>query len=523
VTQLSFDQRPAAPRQVLLCFLAVLLAWAVAQWLWVRPEAIGASWRECDTQAIARNFSRYGVDLLRPRIDWGGDGPGYVESEMPLYTAGVALLLQRFGEVEWPGQFLSLLALAGTSLALALGTRRRLGNAPAALAGLALLGSQLGVSLSVSVMPDASALLGFTLGWLAFLRFAELGRSRDLWLSGAATLLAAWVKAPALQLGLAQFLLLALAHRERLKRFDTWLVWALVLLGAAAQLWQARQLFLETGLTFGVLSGGDTKFPSAGHLLMPGLYLDLLEMALRFGPGLVGLLALLALLLWRRLAATEFALLASYGLGVVVSMRYSHSPDSGAHYHVFGALLGAWLVGRAAAVATQSSLGWRGPRLFAAATLGLVLVPYLGHALLERDWRANVRSASTVRLAKLAAAHSRPGDLLVVRSPKPTRDPFWQRRNNFEEPTVLYLADRRGWVLPADAVFEQELPRFGARGARLFVDSRPAPLHPLPPAPAAQLVHAGPEGSLWRLEASEPPSGPAPQKPPLEPAARTEH
>jgi hypothetical protein len=492
-------QQPAPPRRVFVWFLGALCAWALAQWLWVRPESIGASWRECDTQAIARNFHRFGLDLLRPRIDWGGDGPGFVESELPLYTAGVALLLNRFGEAEWPGQLLSLLALCATASALALGTRQRFGNAPAALCGLALLGSQLGVSLSISVMPDASALLCFTLGWLAFLDYADSGRRRSLWLAGAATLLAAWIKAPALQLGVAQFLLLALSHRERLRRPETWLVWALVLCGAALQLWHARQLYLETGLTFGVLSGGDTKFPHAEHLAMPGLYLDLVAMALRFGPGLIGLAAGAALLWTRRMGAAELALAASYVLGAVVSMRYSHSPDSGAHYHMFGTLLGSWWVGKAAWVATQRSWAWRGRSVFAAASLGLAVAPYLGHALLERDWRRQVTTAQTVELARLAAEHSRPGELLVVRSPKPREDPFWRRRNNFEEPTILYLADRRGWVLPADEPLDRGLEDCRRRGARLFVDGRPASLAPPPPVPGARLLFAGSQGSLWSL------------------------
>ena len=40
------------------------------------------SWRQTDTAAIARNL---------PQVDWGGSGPGYVESEFPIYTYSVAL------------------------------------------------------------------------------------------------------------------------------------------------------------------------------------------------------------------------------------------------------------------------------------------------------------------------------------------------------------------------------------------------------------------------------------------------
>jgi hypothetical protein len=43
------------------------------------------SWRETDIGGIARNFYREGMNLFYPRIDWRGDGPGYVEMEFPLY------------------------------------------------------------------------------------------------------------------------------------------------------------------------------------------------------------------------------------------------------------------------------------------------------------------------------------------------------------------------------------------------------------------------------------------------------
>ena len=50
--------------------------------------------RQSDTSAIIRNMQRDGIDLLHPRIDWGGPKPVTVESELPLYNAMAALVLQ---------------------------------------------------------------------------------------------------------------------------------------------------------------------------------------------------------------------------------------------------------------------------------------------------------------------------------------------------------------------------------------------------------------------------------------------
>jgi hypothetical protein len=56
------------------------------------PLADWHSWRQADTAAVARNFERFGIDLLRPRYDdlsniqSGSDNPyGYRMVEMPLY------------------------------------------------------------------------------------------------------------------------------------------------------------------------------------------------------------------------------------------------------------------------------------------------------------------------------------------------------------------------------------------------------------------------------------------------------
>jgi hypothetical protein len=60
--------------------LFFLGAWIRSLDVW-RPVdgRIRESWRECDYAAVARNFYREGMDILYPRIDWRGDGPGYAE------------------------------------------------------------------------------------------------------------------------------------------------------------------------------------------------------------------------------------------------------------------------------------------------------------------------------------------------------------------------------------------------------------------------------------------------------------
>ena len=91
------EPTPGLRRGRTLALLA-MLGFAVALTLGV-PMGIGSSWRECDTQAIARNFLLDDFDLLRPRIDWRGDTDGAVECEFPLYQALIALTMKSL--IRW--------------------------------------------------------------------------------------------------------------------------------------------------------------------------------------------------------------------------------------------------------------------------------------------------------------------------------------------------------------------------------------------------------------------------------------
>lgn len=186
-----------------LAWSAVAL-FAVLAWFAV-PHGIGFSWRECDTQAIARNFVADGFDPLRPRIDWRGDGDGAVECEFPLFQLGVGAVLRMVGDAEWPGRLLALLATAWAALALhrLLETRSGPGGALAGL--LVFLTSGSAVMLATRVMPDAVSLAFGLAAVLAFVRYLAGGRAVALWASMAALALAGLQKPLALQFGLVLF------------------------------------------------------------------------------------------------------------------------------------------------------------------------------------------------------------------------------------------------------------------------------------------------------------------------------
>lgn len=478
--------------------------WLGLQWYVRRPDAIVedfTGWRSADTQTIARNFWRDRIDLAHPRIAWGGDGPGYVEAELQLYPALIAIFANLFGPGEWPGQAISLLSVA-LAYALLYGELSRRFAPDAALAGCALLLFSRGpTGHSTAVQPDSLAFLFFVLGWLTFLRFWRSSSSSSLVVSSGAGALAALLKPTNLALGVAQFVFLALRDRQRLRDPKIWAMWATVLLLLGLHLWSARDLFIEYGNTFGVLSGGDSKAPKLRHLAMPGVWLGAFKTSVVWGTGIPAALAAIVLALRRKLLSEELALAAATLSLLVVSLRYTSHGEWGNHYVLSAGVLGAWLV--AHAYAEVKPFAHRGVVQRAVLVLGVSAIA------LAQYTHAVYRILTTPIEPEVALGHElsevmRPGeDLIVVRARSMLYDDFWSTLNNYQDPRIFYLADVRGWVLPNDDPGTDHLLEYWRKGARYYAE--PAdPFHQYPAVTNyltahAELLFDGEVGKIWRL------------------------
>ena len=451
---------PAPDPRVRLGALIALLVHAVVIWWLFADQPIGGSWREAETQAMAHNLVGDGFDLLHPRVDWRGASDGRVECEFPLYQAIVGALLAWRGDVEWPGRLLSLLSLLVTAGSLFALAERRCGSWPAAIGTAAFLSSAQAMLLGTRVMPDGLSTALALLGLVLFLRYLRSDRLGTLLLATAFTTLGALAKPTAAVIVLLQ--ILALLSRPPRRQGRAWLAFAAMAAIGLAWVVHARSSGLATGLTYGV-TFGDTKMPDWDHLLRPGLYLGLARTTAVYGLAWTGAAALLALLLRRRLDATDVTTLAVVGWGLVASLRYSHSADMGPHYHVFAALAGGWLVARAWPAAPKSWL------------TALAVIAVVGNGVVwakrELSWRQTICAAADLAAAARLQQLSSPRELVVIRGPKPRVDPFWRRPHNFEEPVLLYHSRRKGWVLPVDGVDPDVLSSVRANGARWYVET----------------------------------------------------
>jgi 4-amino-4-deoxy-L-arabinose transferase-like glycosyltransferase len=239
------------------------------------PVAGWHSWRQADTAAIARNFYQNGFRLLYPQIDWGGNAPGYVESEFQLYPFLVALLYKIFGAHDMVGRLLSVLFSSTTVLGLYLLTKKYCSDNVALWAAFLYAVIPLNIYFGRAFMPEPAMLMFSVFGIYWFSEWLDKGVTIYFVLSLLCISLAALLKIPALYLGLP---LLYLAYCKYgsafVKEFPLWLFATFVFLLVALWYYHAHQIYLASGLTFRIWEVGTDKWGNLDVIATPKFYND---------------------------------------------------------------------------------------------------------------------------------------------------------------------------------------------------------------------------------------------------------
>ncbi|MBN1231882.1 MAG: glycosyltransferase family 39 protein [Candidatus Coatesbacteria bacterium] len=142
-----------------ILFIPGFIFWVKPRISFMNEELYGLhAFRQCDTATIARNFTRYGMNPLKPMINTAGATPQIVEMESPLYPYTVAIAGKFFSFSSRTGRIASFIAaLIGLIFALDL-SRRITGyySALFVLYGLAL--HPVVIYYDVSFMPESFAI-----------------------------------------------------------------------------------------------------------------------------------------------------------------------------------------------------------------------------------------------------------------------------------------------------------------------------------------------------------------------------
>lgn len=469
---------PPDPKKVGRVFLAVFILGAAVRAVDVLRPADGRireSWRECDYAAVARSFAREGMNILRPRIDWRGDGPGYAEMEFPVIPWTMAVFYKVFGIHEEIGRVLmwgfSLLTLL-VFFALA---RRLLPSAGAAAAGLFFALSPLAVRVSNSLQPEGLMLLLLLSGVFFFLRWLEGEGWRYYAFSAAAIAGAILVKAPAAHIGI---LLAALLVRKKgwraLFRSETWAFGVLALVPAAAWYFHAHGLFLTFGNSLGLSNeshwlGWDlVRSPRALLALLAGV--AQMEGVFVWTPLGAAFLAI-AVLYRKKSEAGAIVAWWLLAIGVYYLAAIRTIGDHWAeYYHVVAVPPAALTFGAAAAWLASR---WRSSELLRfekqLAASGLYLVLGFLSFLVYRDFRPR----AFVPLERCAAsfAPAIPEGSRILVSGGASKDETG-RDVAYNAPYFFYWLDLKGWNIPSDAASLEAVHEFARKGAAYFIGER---------------------------------------------------
>ncbi len=443
---------------------AALIALAVGQKFYAfgRPILDHHAWRQADTAAIARNFYADGMRFFYPEVDWGGPGPNYCETEFPLYSYAAAALYHVAGVREWLGRLLALAAYA-LQLLLVYKIGRRLVTPGAALGATFLFAiSPIAGFMGRAFMPESWVLAASLASAFFFLRWLDDGHAGDFFDAAAFLALAGALKLTAFHL-LIWFAALALRYRRfELRSPAPWLVLAGAFLPAAMWYYHAHQLYLKTGLTFGIWVAGD-KWATLETLASGDFYRKMLSENLAANvltwPGLVLALAGVALLVARR-TAFRYKILTWLGAAAIyllVLARGAYAHD----YYSLPVVAPAALAGGYAAA--------EGLKLFRKNVPGKIVgvVTALLLAAAVPSFTGKFRA-----FARVNDAPARAG--VYLNSIDKTGAPIITFNDG--GPQWLYYCKRKGWILSPKGPLAEDAALFGsfvekykAAGARYLV------------------------------------------------------
>lgn len=424
------------------------------------------AWRQADTATIARNFLETPW-ILWPRIDWAAPGPGYVEAEFQLYPFTVSLLYRLFGENPIYGQLLSVGLSAMSLLVFHRIARRFLTDGPALVAVALLALSPIMFRYSGAFMPEATVLLFYLLALERFLTFLDDRRWSTALLAGTCTALAILVKPTSIHLGLVFLILLVSRDGWRsLGARKPLAIATVALLPACAYYAHAVRIHATYGNTFGVISGGDSKWGSLTLWASLRFWENLGAIDAAWMTGPVGaILAVYALVAARTAGLRTMAL--AWGLSLVLYYcivgRYAGEPTRGVQYHIYAAPFFALLTAcgldllRRRAADKPLLLA-----LTAVAVFGFQIA--IDGVIATRPRRTAYMRAAGLKLEEL----SKPGDVVVVLSEAPAVEGAIP--NNYEQPNLFFHARRRGRVLASDQQNAHALGEILGTDARWFVN-----------------------------------------------------
>jgi len=207
-------------------------------------------WRQADTASISRNYYENGFHFLYPQVNWGGNSSGVVECEFPVYSYAVALLYKFFGEHEYLGRLLSVLASLITISFLYLLVKKQINEKTALWSAFFYAVLPLNVFLGRTFQPEATLLMASVVAIYFFSEWIATGKWHLFIFSAFFLSLACLLKPQTLYLGLP--LLFLAWDKYKNHTFLRWQLWLYMLLVVVAIFLWYYHIHKVRIVTFGI-------------------------------------------------------------------------------------------------------------------------------------------------------------------------------------------------------------------------------------------------------------------------------
>lgn len=441
--------------------------------------------RETDVAGIARNYYEEGMNLFLPRIDWRGDGPGYTESEFPLFPWIGACLYHVFGYHEQLLRVEALvLSLATCALFFKMAAERlRPTGALAASAVFAL--NPMCVRMGSSIQPEPLMFFAYFAAAYFFLAWCEHQRQRDYLLAMVMTGLAILAKLPAIHIGLL-FACLCFHHFgwQAVKRRDVW-VFATLAVGIPVYWYlYARGLWVDYGNSLGMSNEAYLRISSGSSLkalshTLPGNFNTELFWIWTAGGMVLGLFGL------PRALRNRDQRWIVYWAGTLLLYYIVSGRTTGeiwaVHYHIVSLPVAALLIGKATGGIEERTqkvleLGhyWDRKRFV---TAGLCLAGYMVVLVTVLDQVRHTRWFLRPNLywdiyetAHQFKRHIEPGSLIVA-SGAYEKDQYGLPRA-YNTPYYFYFTHTKGFTLGDSDQNIAKMEELRSRGAKYYICER---------------------------------------------------
>lgn len=404
------------------------------------------SWRQTDTAAIARNFYYNGFNILYPQIDWGGTGPGYVESEFQLVPFIIAIFYKIFGVHEYVARLVIIAFSIGSVYLLYKLVRIYYSRRVAIFSAIFFIISPLELYFGRTVMPD-SAMIFFSIGSIYFFnKWTSDERTDSFVLALVCTTLAFLVKISTLYLGLPLLWLAYAKYGKRLLFEPKLYLFAILALIPPAMWYSFAHSVLAQYNTFDFWNmGSGTKFASWETLIDPRIYITLFESLAIYVFTPIGLLLFIyALSLKTQAKAYVFHF---WFLAVIVFFVLVPLGTIGNDYYQRALIpAAAVFMGRALSGIYERKK-----------VLSYVLVVLLFVSSIYYMANAYNQMYPVLDAGKTVDKIIDENDLIVTTP--------WIGSS----PNILYYSNRKGWVVPSDSWSEQTIDHIKDMGAKLLV------------------------------------------------------